>query len=110
MTAIELVAAERRRQIFELGRTVENDIEHNQKAELVEAALAYMAMGIARMAGAEDSKIKEFISNTWPWKVPGSTLPEMKDPLENYVKAAALFCAEIDRLLRSGVLKAPDEE
>jgi len=82
----ELIAAERRRQVEELGRTAEHDEQHDE-GELADAAVAYV-WGEA---------------SVWPW---GETNrfdeSGSADRIERLVKAGALLAAEIDRLVGAG--------
>ncbi len=79
---IELIAAERRRQVEVEGWTPEHDAEH-VNGELAVAASCY-ATGDYAM---------------WPW-APEWLKP--KDRLSDLVRAGALIAAEIDRLLAAG--------
>lgn len=86
-TGIELIAAERERQITAEGWTPEHDDAHKE-GELAQAALCYIesALGIVD----EDD-----VPLSWPWDK-SWWKPSDRD-LE---KAGALIAAEIDRLSR----------
>lgn len=128
-TGAELIAAERQRQIGELGYTPEHDAGHGtgdlfQAAGLyVHAALiALNTEGQARAARvltrlgldpAADGPIQRMLENParhyfgwdeapdrWPW-APEAWKPD-PDPVRNLVKAGALIAAEIDRLQAEG--------
>lgn len=90
MTAIEDIAAERKRQIEAEGWTVAHDDEHDE-GQLTRAAACY-AMGRTRFGDAYGPE------NLWPWDnewwKPGSYR-------RNLVKAGALIVAEIERLDRA---------
>lgn len=90
MTGIELIAAERQRQIAVEGWTPEHDDQHIM-GEMAAAAMCY-----SLNARALDAP-QYFIEEWWPWD-----MDQWKptDPLRNLVKAGALIAAEIDRLKR----------
>lgn len=92
MHALDLIEAERLRQIDDEGWTAEHDAEH-ASFELVRAAVCYANAGWQGLVGqyAADS-----IPHGWPWT--GDWWKPSDDPVRNLVKAAALIAAEIDRL------------
>lgn len=113
-TSIELIAAERQRQISEEGWTPEHDknlIEH----ELVYAAICYADPNkrlIKRQEGDNGTGHRsihldngpegpgEYIvmpPTLWPWDI-SKWKPTPDDPVRQLVKATALLIAEIDRL------------
>ena len=106
-TGIELIAAERRRQIEVEGWTAEHDDAHSV-GELIEAARCYAyAAQVAEWheladwfgLDAEGRINLPAASNArWPWS-PQAWKPT-GDPVRDLTKAAALLVAEIDRLLR----------
>jgi len=81
MSGIELIAAERKRQIEGEGCTSEHDDQHTD-GSLKQAAIAYLG-------------------GTWPksWSRQGDKRKE-HGPIRRLVIAGALIAAEIDRLLR----------
>jgi len=91
MTGIELIAAERMRQIEEEGFTAEHDDEW-EKDELAKAATWYALPEHRRCCIGE-------VCSIWPWDkewwkpTPENRINELK-------KAGALIAAELDRLLR----------
>ena len=87
MTGIELIAAERTRQIEEEGYSVHHDDRHS-KRELQWAALAYIDFPQA------DSRPHFF----WPWDA--ASWKPTGIPLRDLAMAGALIAAEMDRLLR----------
>jgi hypothetical protein len=104
---VELIAAERRRQIEAEGYDAAHDDLHGQ-GELIEAARCYAYAAqvaewheLADWFGLDaDGRINlPSPSNArWPW-----TRKDWKpagDPLRDLIKAAALLAAEVDRLLR----------
>jgi len=85
---VELIAAERQRQMEVEGWSPEHDDEH-EDGELLEAGISY----------AEHVAVKgTWVPKTWPfdegWWKPSP------NPIRNLVKAGALIAAEIDRLQR----------
>jgi hypothetical protein len=87
-TAIELIAAERTRQIEKEGWTTEHDDEHD--LDQMARAAAYYAM-------------PEWVRNNgpaiWPWSKDWRK-PTPDDRIRELVKAGALIAAEIERLQR----------
>jgi len=81
-TGIDLIAAERQRQINVEGWTPEHDDGHTQ-GELARAAAVYA--------------VPDLHDDWWPWD-DGWYRPG--DPIRELVKAGALIAAEIDRLQR----------
>jgi hypothetical protein len=95
-TGVELIAAERKRQIEQEGWMPEHDDEH-EEGELAFAGAAYAHfVGMTLIAGVELGA--HWIPEMWPfdreWWKPSP------DPIRNLVKAGALIAAEIDRLQR----------
>lgn len=82
--AIELVAAERRRQVEAEGYSTEHDDEH-ATGELASAAACY-ALG--------------FDAEFWPWEA-DAWKPSPDNRVRELVKAGALIVAEIERLQRA---------
>jgi hypothetical protein len=107
MNGVELIAAERQRQVEEEGWTSQHDDQHDGY-ELNRAAMCYMTAAVADRA--PQSILPPF---DWPWEPsqwkPVATsggpegLPSLtnSDRIGNLVKAAALIAAEIDRLQRA---------
>ena len=93
-TGIELIAAERERQITAEGWSPEHDDAHAQ-SELSNAAACYLAAGQAAVANGVPHP--EILS-LWPWEE--SWWKPADDPVQNLVKAGALIAAEIDRINR----------
>lgn len=95
---IELIAAERERQVTVEGWTPEHDAQHNGY-ELAAAGVTYAQEAI-RLSGNWVHTTKPAPvdpSSYWPWEA-GWWKPS-DDPIRNLVKAGALIAAEIDRLL-----------
>ena len=106
-TGAELIAAERDRQVSELGYTVEHDAGHDA-GDLPFAAVVYAApMAVYLLRVQEHDAIHpdhgdggriEWVE-PWPvdWdRTPKATTPEGR--IRELVKAGALIAAEIDRL------------
>lgn len=97
--AIDLIAAERLRQITVEGWTTEHDAqEHADDNALLRAAECYLSHAIERgwiyrLGDHEDYQGEEqdhWWPDGWTWKP--------KSPLEDLIRAGALIAAEIDRL------------
>jgi hypothetical protein len=91
MAGIELIAAERERQISQEGWTPEHDDEHIN-GELRDAAIAY--------AQVCDDRAGECAEDWFPWQWSREWWKPSDDPIRNLAKAGALIAAEIDRLHR----------
>lgn len=97
-TGVELIAAERHRQIEKEGWTPEHDDVHT-KGELVRAAVCYCEANNLELTENEDGE-NLIESGYWPfdesdWK------PTPEDRVRELVKAGALLAAEIDRIQRA---------
>lgn len=112
MTGVELIAAERTRQVEEEEWTPEHDDGHTDGA-MVKAAVAY-AMAPTRLYVKEEYQMATAFSDVFPrrWHDKSMELTEtveepgrapydrVTDPIGLLVKAGALIAAEIDRLQR----------
>lgn len=96
MTGIELIAAERERQVSVEGWTPEHDDGH-VNGELAEAAHCYAATSVYFAKGWDVRRVIQYLS--WPWEV--SWWKPSSDPVQNLAKAGALIAAEIDRRQRA---------
>lgn len=85
MTGIELIAAERQRQITEEGWSAENDAKYT-KNELVLAAVCYL--------------VPTWVKTFWPWRDFKWWKPSPDTSTRNLEKAGALIAAEIDRRIK----------
>jgi hypothetical protein len=92
MTGIELIAAERKRQIEEEGWTAEHD-DQWKRGEIAEAAATYSSLP------QEEGAFINWRKLHWPWDAEWYK-PEPNDRIRELTKAGALISAEIDRLLR----------
>jgi hypothetical protein len=86
-SGVELIAAERQRQVEAEGWTPEHDDEHD--GQMADAAACYLL-----------SDVPEFRDDYWPWDAKWWK-PTPKDRVRELVKAGALIAAEIDRLNRA---------
>lgn len=91
-TGIELIAAERTRQIEDKKWSAEHDDAH-QKGQLVDAGLCYIYAAINADHPAMDTPPPE-----WPWEAESWKPPA--DTIRSLTQAGALIAAEIDRLSR----------
>lgn len=94
MNGVELIAAERQRQVEQEGWTPEHDDTHLE-GEMIEGARAYLSAAFLAEAG------RKWVGEpppTWPWNQ--SWWKPSDDPIRNLVKAGALIAAEIERLQR----------
>lgn len=98
MTGIDLIAAERRRQIEVEGFDAVHDSQYND-CELEQAAIAYLGAAVACQTG-EDC-LSTYPSGSPPpfWPLPDHWWKPCEDPVRNLVKAGALVCAAIDLIL-----------
>lgn len=87
---VEMIGAERVRQITDETWTPEHDDEHVH-GELSDAAICY--------AIAATGNVTRDVMDSWPWA--GSWWKPSEEPIRNLVKAGALIAAEIDRLVRA---------
>lgn len=99
-SGIDLISAERVRQIQQHGWTPEHDASH-ERGQMLSAAIAYATatqrLSLTGMGAGTDL---DFVRRMyWPWEKkwwkPGSRV-------RNLVKAGALIAAEIDRLQKAG--------
>ena len=106
-TGIELIAAERERQITELGYTAEHDAEHDDE-DLAFAAACYAAPVPIFLMKLEEGGDPDRAAGEvkwvepWPidWERDRRTYPLAKDlRLRQLAKAGALVAAEMDKLL-----------
>ena len=100
-TGIELIAAERERQVSQEGWTAEHDDAHDA-GEMVEAAVCYAQQAVGRRWVFEEepdhyAADEPPIGCEWPWD---SEWWKPKSPIADLVRAGALIAAEIDRLQR----------
>jgi len=100
VTGVELIAAERQRQIEVEGYDAAHDDTHN-KTELLAAAICYVTT--CRPGGAE---FYRHVPGAWPWD-DASWRPKA-DFIGNLAKAGALIAAEMDRRLRELTSKPAD--
>jgi hypothetical protein len=109
MTGVQLIAAERKRQIKEEGWTAEHDTQHPRGA-LAKAAICYAAPD--RVFELMEDNFGYDFRDPWPWdqrwdkrerdKQTDELIPHknltLDQRIRNLVKAGALIAAEIDKL------------
>lgn len=93
MTGIELIAAERERQVSVEGWTPDHDDKHDA-GTLVAAAVTYALEATFDGPAVKGTWFKKFWCFEDHWFKP-------KDKIRDLTKAGALIAAEIDRLQRS---------
>jgi hypothetical protein len=109
VSGVELIAAERRRQISVEGWTPEHDDEH-EDSSLAMAAVCYAAD--RPIFEREEWTGGVQFGDPWPWGPAWDKRPRdrkgdlceartTKQRIRNLVKAGALIAAEIDRLQRA---------
>lgn len=104
MTAIDDIAAERKRQIDVEGWTPEHDKTHAMDRSLLKAAICYArhALAFAKLNGDVGIEAYRDLEETFPkWGWPRDWDRKWwkpKDPRRDLVRAAALIVAEIDRM------------
>lgn len=100
--ALELVIAERKRQIEQIGYTSEHDDQYDP-GELSGAGAAYILHAACEMHPIGDSFDAGDVPPGWCW-------PEdrfnPKTPARNLIMGVALAIAELERMERAGVLDA----
>lgn len=97
MTAIELIQAERTRQIEKLGWTSEHDDQHTN-FQLSAAGSCYAN---PYNGGPYSNPNYGYPPQDWPWDA--SWWSPSEEPIRNLVKAGALIVAEIERLQRAEI-------
>jgi hypothetical protein len=105
-TGIELIAAERQRQIDAEGWTPEHDDEHD--AGVLASAAACYAVNAASELHPYDGLGVQDIGTVpwWPWD---KAWWKPKDPIRDLARAGALIAAEMDKLLRAEAKAVPSE-
>ena len=92
ISAVDLIAAERRRQIEAEGWDTRHDDEHVD-GEMAKAAALYASEAWMPLTESHRNP-----PAGWPWEA--SAWKPTGDPVRDLVKAGALIAAEIDRLER----------
>ncbi len=87
-SGMDLIKAERERQIRQEGWTDRHDNGH-PAGELEAAGEYYIHQGVT--------------PRPWPWKNP----PKLKDRRSNYIRGGALLMAEVDRIDRIHIMRPP---
>jgi hypothetical protein len=104
MSGIEMIVAERKRQVEEENWTPEHDDEHTA-ADLSRAATSYVLHASQQTLVAVSGRKTDYRTSIppltfWPASWDEGEWNPSKDPIRNLVKAGALIAAEIDRLQR----------
>jgi hypothetical protein len=94
-SALSLIAAERRRQVEELGYTAEKD-------DLLEADMLAMAASFYSWPDGRNIAVDNSRVHLWPFAPETRRYPFEPDRLRELTKAGALIVAEIERLQRKG--------
>lgn len=100
MNAIELIKAERERQVTVENYSHSHDDQHVDD-ELLRAAICY------GMYEVNDSAYNQASLDEWPWELQWFKPNNNPDGIRNLVKAGALLAAEIDRRLRLKTKNTP---
>lgn len=96
MTGIELISAERQRQIEKEGWTPKHDDSHTSgELALMGAAFALSTYTFARLESSVVGEVGAYFGDDDWFKVKAGD-----DPIRNLAKAGALIAAEIDRIER----------
>lgn len=107
MSGVELIAAERLRQIRVEGWTLEHDDKHHS-GELADAAACY-AVGCHVFIYTHDGEGQGMgYDAVWPWGM-NWWKPSENDRIRELTKAGALIAAEIDRLQRKASAAMPND-
>ena len=91
LTPLEMIAAERKRQIEKEGYSPEHDDKH-EHGEIARGAAAYL------LAGSTNRLAQEI----WPWPDGDGFKPTPADRMRELTKAGAMLVAEMERLQRAG--------
>lgn len=98
MNGVQLIAAERQRQIEDEKFSAKPDDKYTDY-ELAKAAESYLVAVTSPDEWAAEHGKKPGPTHDWPWAE--KWWKPSKDPIRNLVKAGALIAAEIDRLQRA---------
>lgn len=97
MSGIELIAAERKRQVEVIGWDPEHDEEHN-RGELAWAAVCYAAPeDIIRVFLSDGTVERKRWVDPWPWEEKWDKRSR-HDRVKRLIIAGALIAAELDRI------------
>ena len=107
VSGVDLISAERARQVSEEGWTPEHDDEHGS-GELAMAACCYASPG--RIFVRHDFARGVSFGDPWPWGTRWDKRPPQdctaQERIRALSKAGALIAAEIDRLVRASDVSA----
>jgi len=97
LTGVELIAAERKRQIEKEGWTAEHDDDEHDGGGLARAAACYAIADNKNAIVGKNAVNIDLVKLMWPWDWKWWNPKKRK---RNLVRAGALIAAELDRLLR----------
>ena len=103
LTGVEMIEAERERQVSAEGWTAAHDDDHDD-GSLMAAAHSYLTVALMfnrpdHPCASPATRDMPIGPSGWPWL--DRWKPDLGDPIRNLVKAGALIAAEIDRLQRA---------
>jgi hypothetical protein len=99
-SGVELIAAERTRQVEVEGWTPEHDAYHAGASLAVAACCYALPPNMRKWRYTSSGPNPSSVPTLWPWS-PDSWKPS-DDRVRDLVKAGALIAAEIDRVQRAG--------
>lgn len=99
ITGADLIASERRRQVYAEGYTPDQD-KHYGSDELVNAALCYVESSIG-CCGQLEGVDTSIVPPCWPWS---GLSWKPKNRAADLVRAGGLIAAELDRMLEAGLI------
>lgn len=98
MTGVELIAAERERQVSELGWTAEYDDQEHHNGDLVRVAICHAAHDVVTIFERVTTSRATIYRSPWPMSWRDRTTEHSR--IRRMVIAGALLAAEIDRIQR----------
>lgn len=97
MNGIEAVTKERWEQQAEHGHTVDRDVDRNKQGELIRGAMSYAELALKQVLCTDEAEEYEGTAPaTWPWGA--EEWKPSRIAKNNLKKAAAMLCAEWDRI------------
>jgi len=113
MTGIEIIAAERQRQIDMEGWSAERDAQVHPNGQLARAAENYVRFAAESDTARDYQRENGHTPGGWPWHYSWwkpSNGNRVADRIRDLAKAGALIAAEIDRLQKGGMSKMDDKQ
>lgn len=98
MKSLDMITAERKRQIYDEGWDSEHDDRHTD-GELARAAICYTANALGVEVKEVGTAQRFTVGNLWPWNEDWDKR-DKHDDFRSLTIAGALIAAEIDRRLR----------